>query len=34
MIRAGAGTQFDPAMVAAYEALPDGAFIRIRDGLA
>ncbi len=34
VIRAGAGTQFDPAMVAAYEALPDGAFMRIRDGLA
>jgi HD-GYP domain-containing protein (c-di-GMP phosphodiesterase class II) len=33
-IRAGAGTQFDPAMVAAYQALPDEAFVRIRDGLA
>jgi HD-GYP domain-containing protein (c-di-GMP phosphodiesterase class II) len=33
-IRAGAGTQFDPAIVAAYETLPDEAFARIRDGLA
>jgi putative nucleotidyltransferase with HDIG domain len=33
-IRAGAGTQFDPAIVAAYEMLPDEAFARIRDGLA
>jgi HD-GYP domain-containing protein (c-di-GMP phosphodiesterase class II) len=34
VIRAGAGTQFDPAIVAAYETLPDEAFARIRDGLA
>jgi HD-GYP domain-containing protein (c-di-GMP phosphodiesterase class II) len=34
VIRAGSGTQFDPAIVAAYEALPDEAFARIRDGLA
>jgi HD-GYP domain-containing protein (c-di-GMP phosphodiesterase class II) len=33
-IRAGAGSQFDPAIVAAYETLPDEAFARIRDGLA
>jgi HD-GYP domain-containing protein (c-di-GMP phosphodiesterase class II) len=33
-IRAGSGTQFDPAIVAAYEMLPDEAFARIRDGLA
>jgi HD-GYP domain-containing protein (c-di-GMP phosphodiesterase class II) len=32
-IRAGSGTQFDPAIVAAYETLPDEAFVRIRDGL-
>ena len=29
-----AGTQFDPAVVAAYETVPDDAFVRIRDGLA
>jgi HD-GYP domain-containing protein (c-di-GMP phosphodiesterase class II) len=34
VIRAGSGTQFDPAIVAAYETLPDEAFQRIRDGLA
>jgi putative nucleotidyltransferase with HDIG domain len=34
VIRAGSGTQFDPAIVAAYETLPDEAFVRIRDGLA
>ncbi|HTE62092.1 MAG TPA: HD domain-containing phosphohydrolase, partial [Solirubrobacteraceae bacterium] len=33
-IRAGAGTQFDPAIVAAYDTLPDEAFIRIGDGIA
>jgi putative nucleotidyltransferase with HDIG domain len=33
-IRAGAGTQFDPAIVAAYDTLPDEAFTRIRDGIA
>jgi HD-GYP domain-containing protein (c-di-GMP phosphodiesterase class II) len=34
VIRSGSGTQFDPAIVAAYETLPDEAFARIRDGLA
>ena len=34
MIRAAAGTQFDPAIVAAYETVPDEAFARIRDGIA
>jgi ribonuclease P protein subunit RPR2 len=34
VIRAGAGSQFDPAIVAAYESVPDEAFTRIRDGLA
>jgi HD-GYP domain-containing protein (c-di-GMP phosphodiesterase class II) len=34
VIRAESGTQFDPAIVAAYETLPDEAFARIRDGLA
>jgi HD-GYP domain-containing protein (c-di-GMP phosphodiesterase class II) len=34
VIQAGAGTQFDPAIVAAYETLPDGAFARIQDELA
>jgi putative nucleotidyltransferase with HDIG domain len=33
-IRAEAGAQFDPAIVAAYETLPDEAFARIRDGIA
>jgi HD-GYP domain-containing protein (c-di-GMP phosphodiesterase class II) len=33
VIRAASGTQFDPAIVAAYETLPDEAFARIRDGL-
>ena len=33
-IRAGAGTQFDPAIVAAYDTLPDEAFTRIREGIA
>jgi putative nucleotidyltransferase with HDIG domain len=33
-IRAEAGAQFDPAIVAAYETLPDEAFARIRDGMA
>jgi HD-GYP domain-containing protein (c-di-GMP phosphodiesterase class II) len=33
-IRAEAGTQFDPAIVAAYETLPDEAFARIRNGIA
>ena len=34
VIRAAAGTQFDPAIVTAYETLPDEAFARIRDGVA
>jgi putative nucleotidyltransferase with HDIG domain len=34
VISAAAGSQFDPAIVAAYEAVPDEAFVRIRDGLA
>jgi putative nucleotidyltransferase with HDIG domain len=34
VIRAESGSQFDPAIVAAYETLPDEAFERIRDGLA
>jgi putative nucleotidyltransferase with HDIG domain len=33
-IRAGSGNQFDPAIVAAYETLPDEAFDRIREELA
>jgi putative nucleotidyltransferase with HDIG domain len=33
-IRAETGTQFDPAIVAAYETVPDEAFARLRDGLA
>jgi putative nucleotidyltransferase with HDIG domain len=32
-IVAEAGTQFDPAIVAAYQTVPDDAFMRIRDGL-
>jgi len=34
VIRAAAGTQFDPAIVTAYDTVPDGAFARIRDGIA
>jgi putative nucleotidyltransferase with HDIG domain len=34
VIRAASGTQFDPAIVAAYETLPDEAFVRIREGIA
>ncbi len=34
VIRAHAGTQFDPAIVAAYETVPDEAFERIRTGIA
>ena len=34
VIRREAGTQFDPAIVAAYETVPDEAFARIRDGIA
>ena len=32
-IRAGAGTQFDPAVVAAYDAIPDAAFARTLERL-
>ena len=32
-IAGGAGTQFDPAMVAAYETVPDETFVQIRDRL-
>jgi putative nucleotidyltransferase with HDIG domain len=34
VIRAESGTQFDPEIVGAYEAVPDEAFARIRDGIA
>jgi HD-GYP domain-containing protein (c-di-GMP phosphodiesterase class II) len=34
VIRTEAGSQFDPAIVAAYETLPDEAFARIREGIA
>jgi HD-GYP domain-containing protein (c-di-GMP phosphodiesterase class II) len=34
IIRAAAGSQFDPAIVAAYETVPDEAFARIREGIA
>ncbi len=34
VIRDAAGSQFDPAIVAAYETVPDEAFARIRDGIA
>ncbi len=34
VIRKESGTQFDPAIVAAYETVPDEAFARIRDGIA
>ena len=34
VIRTESGTQFDPAIVAAYETLPDEAFVRIREGIA
>jgi HD-GYP domain-containing protein (c-di-GMP phosphodiesterase class II) len=33
-IREVAGTQFDPAIVAAYDTVPDEAFVRIREGIA
>jgi putative nucleotidyltransferase with HDIG domain len=33
LIRGEAGAQFDPAIVAAYETLPDEAFVRIREGI-
>lgn len=32
-IRAGAGTQFDPAVVAAYETLGDDTFARLSAGV-
>ena len=34
VILAEAGTQFDPAIVGAYESVPDEAFVRIREGIA
>jgi HD-GYP domain-containing protein (c-di-GMP phosphodiesterase class II) len=34
VIRAESGSQFDPAIVAAYETLPDEVFVRIREGIA
>jgi len=34
LIRSEAGGQFDPAIVSAYESVPDEAFVRLRDGLA
>jgi HD-GYP domain-containing protein (c-di-GMP phosphodiesterase class II) len=34
VIRAESGTQFDPAIVGAYESVPDEAFARIREGIA
>jgi ribonuclease P protein subunit RPR2 len=34
VIREQSGTQFDPAIVAAYETVPDDAFARIREGFA
>ena len=33
-IRADAGSHFDPAIVAAYDTVPDEAFARIREGIA
>ncbi len=33
IIRGESGTQFDPAIIAAYETVPDDAFARIREGL-
>jgi ribonuclease P protein subunit RPR2 len=33
VIRAEAGSHFDPEIVAAYDTVPDDAFVRIRDGL-
>jgi len=33
VIRAHAGSQFDPALVGAYDGVPDEAFARIRDGM-
>jgi putative nucleotidyltransferase with HDIG domain len=34
VIRGEAGAQFDPAIVAAYDSVPDEAFNRIREGIA
>jgi ribonuclease P protein subunit RPR2 len=34
IIRAAAGTQFDPDVVAAYDSIPDERFVALRDGLA
>jgi HD-GYP domain-containing protein (c-di-GMP phosphodiesterase class II) len=34
LIRAESDTQFDPAIVRAYESVPDDVFARIRDGIA
>jgi ribonuclease P protein subunit RPR2 len=33
IIRAGAGTQFDPHVVAAYDAIPDETFAHLREGV-
>ena len=33
-LREDAGTHFDPAIVAAYDTVPDEAFQRIREGIA
>ena len=33
-IREAAGSHFDPAIVAAYDTVPDEAFARIREGVA
>jgi response regulator RpfG family c-di-GMP phosphodiesterase len=32
VIRDAAGTQFDPAVVAAYDGISDETFARLRDG--
>jgi HD-GYP domain-containing protein (c-di-GMP phosphodiesterase class II) len=34
VISGESGAQFDPSIVAAYETVPDDAFVRIRDGLS
>ena len=33
VIRTGAGTQFDPAVIAAYRQIPDSTFEALRDSL-
>jgi HD-GYP domain-containing protein (c-di-GMP phosphodiesterase class II) len=33
-IRSNAGSQFDPAVVAAFDTIPDGRFAELRDGVA